>query len=247
MSAACRTSRGCISPRAAPATSLIGTPACAGTGPLPTTIDFPLTRQEESARFEALLFADTQPANGTELGYLRDDIVAGALGMRAAFGINHGDVVFDDLSLYPRYLQILSATGIPWHHCPGNHDINSEARDDRGSRETWKRVFGPRHYAFQHAGATFIMLDNVHYFGHNPGAPRSGTLCRPDRRAAAAVRAQCASACAARASRGRCRCIFRSRPTRTPRVRRTTPPIATRCYGCCQRDRTRSASPGTCT
>jgi len=39
-----------------------------------------------------------------------------------------GDVVFDDLSLYPRYLQILGASGIPWHHCPGNHDIDSEAR-----------------------------------------------------------------------------------------------------------------------
>ena len=95
----------------------------------------------------------------------------------AAFGINHGDVVFDDLSLYPRYLQILGASGIPWHHCPGNHDINSEARDDRTSRETWKRVFGPRHYAFQHAGATFILLDNVHYFGHNPGTPDSGRYC----------------------------------------------------------------------
>ncbi len=122
-----------------------------------------------------MLFADTQPESGTELGYLRDDIVAGALGTKAAFGINHGDVVFDNLALYPRYLQILGATGIPWHHCPGNHDINSEAPDDRHSRETWKRVFGPRHYAFQHGGATFIVLDNVHYFGHNPGSPRSGT------------------------------------------------------------------------
>jgi hypothetical protein len=149
----------------------------AGTGPLPAAIDFPLARQEESAHFEALLFADTQPENDVELGYLRDDIIAGALGLKAAFGINHGDIVFDDLSLYPRYLQILNATGIPWHHCPGNHDLNAEAKDDRHSRETWKRVFGPRHYAFQYAGATFIVLDNVHYFGHNPGAPRSGTYC----------------------------------------------------------------------
>jgi C terminal of Calcineurin-like phosphoesterase/Calcineurin-like phosphoesterase len=149
----------------------------AGTGALPASIDFALMRHDESAGFEALLFADTQPENGTELGYLRDDIIAGALGTKAAFGINHGDVVFDDLSLYPRYLQVLGATGLPWHHCPGNHDINSEARDDRCSRETWKRVFGPRHYAFQHAGATFIVLDNVHYFGHNPGAPGSGTYC----------------------------------------------------------------------
>ena len=140
-------------------------------------IDFPLRRQEERAAFEVSLLADTQPENGAELAYLRDDIVAGALGCGAAFGINHGDVVFDDLSLYPRYLQILGASGIPWHHCPGNHDINSEARDDRSSRETWKRVFGPRHYAFQYAGATFIMLDNVHYFGHNPGTPDSGRYC----------------------------------------------------------------------
>ncbi len=77
-------------------------------------------------------------------------------------------------SLYARYLQIIGATGIPWHHCPGNHDINYEARDDRSSRDTWKRVFGPRHYAFQHGGATFILLDNVHYAGHNPGKPHSG-------------------------------------------------------------------------
>ena len=149
----------------------------AETGPLPASIDFPLVSQIESSRFEVLLFADTQPENGLELSFLRDDIIAGALGSGAAFGINHGDVVFDDLSLYPRYLQLLGATGIPWHHCPGNHDINSQARDDRSSRETWKRVFGPRHYAFQHAGATFVLLDNVHYFGDNPGAPRSGAYC----------------------------------------------------------------------
>jgi hypothetical protein len=149
----------------------------APTGALPAGIDFPLRRQEESARFDVALLADTQPENGAELTYLRDDIIAGALGCGAAFGINHGDVVFDDLSLYPRYRHILGASGIPWHHCPGNHDINSEARDDHTSRETWKRVFGPRHYAFQYAGATFIILDNVYYFGHNPGTPNSGRYC----------------------------------------------------------------------
>jgi hypothetical protein len=55
--------------------------------------------------------------------------------------------------------------------------MNLEARSNRYSRETWKSVFGPRHYAFQYAGATFILLDNVHYFGHNSGAPRSGQYC----------------------------------------------------------------------
>jgi hypothetical protein len=147
----------------------------APTGPLPASIDFALQRRPESTRFEALLLADPQPANACELAYLRDDIIAGTLPIDAAFAIVHGDVAADDLSLYPRYLRLLAATGIPWHHCPGNHDMNWDARDDRTSRETWKGVFGPRHYAFQHGGATFLLLDNVHYHGRNPGRPLSGT------------------------------------------------------------------------
>jgi hypothetical protein len=131
-----------------------------------------LARQDEHRDFEVLLVSDTQPENPAELGYLRDDIAAAMLGVRAAFGINHGDVVADDLSLYPRYLQVLAATGIPWHHCPGNHDLNHAARDDGASRETWKRVFGARHYALQHAGAIFLVLDNVEYFGRASGRYR---------------------------------------------------------------------------
>lgn len=138
----------------------------APTGPLPHSIDFGLIRADEKSQFEALLITDTQPQTHQELDFLRDDIIAGLIGRGAAFGINHGDVMFDDLSLYSRYLRLLGLTGIPWHHCPGNHDLNPEAEDDLYSRETWKRIFGPRHYAFQYASATFIVLDNVRYLGH---------------------------------------------------------------------------------
>ena len=140
-------------------------PVVAPTGALPASLEFPLLRQEERAEFEALLISDTQPENVTELGYVRDDIVAAILDVGAAFGINHGDVVADDLSLYPRYLQILNSTRLTWHHCPGNHDINYTAVDDACSRETWKRTFGPRHYAFQYGEAAFFVLDNVEYLG----------------------------------------------------------------------------------
>jgi hypothetical protein len=146
----------------------------APTGALPRSIDFALRREEENRSFKALLVADTQPANDIELGYLRDDILAGMPEQDAAFAINHGDIVFDDLTLYARYQELIRATGIPWHHCPGNHDINWDGLDDRTSRETWKRVFGPRHYAFQHGEATFIVLDNVHYAGFDPVTRRAG-------------------------------------------------------------------------
>src|SRR6202008_1213946 len=142
------------------------------TGPLPECIDFPLRRQAERKDFEVLLVSDTHPQNATELGYVRNAIASAMLGTGAAFGINHGDVVADNLSLYPRYLQVLAATSIPWHHCPGNHDLNYAARNDGESRETWKRFFGARHYAFQHVGATFLVLDNVEYLGRASGRYR---------------------------------------------------------------------------
>lgn len=137
----------------------------APTGPLPRSIDFPLRRCIEPARFDVLLVADTQPSDETELDYVRDALLTCASASGAAFAIHHGDVMGDDLGLYERYTEMLRATGLAWHHCPGNHDMNLESRDGHEAFETWKRVFGPPHYAFQHGEATFILLNNVEYFG----------------------------------------------------------------------------------
>src|SRR6478672_11328477 len=54
-------------PDGSPGETTYGHPGVAAAGALPASIDFALRRQEESAAFEA--FADTQPANGAELGY----------------------------------------------------------------------------------------------------------------------------------------------------------------------------------
>lgn len=139
---------------------------------LPTSIDFALVPETEASNFQALLLTDTQPDSDEELDFVRDDIIAGLLNRPAAFGISHGDVVGDALHLYPRYQELLSVTGIPWHHCAGNHDIDRSAIADEASRETWKRAFGPRRYAFQYASATFFILDNVEYFGRADGRYR---------------------------------------------------------------------------
>lgn len=152
-------------PSGTPATLGLRFPGVAPTGPLPSSIDFPLRRRDEPERFDVLLVADTQPGNADELGYVRDDAIAGMLRTPAAFGIHHGDVMGDDLSLFPRYLDILGTTGLAWHHCAGNHDLNLDSPDARYAFETWKHTFGPPHYAFEHAGATFIILNTVDYLG----------------------------------------------------------------------------------
>jgi 3',5'-cyclic AMP phosphodiesterase CpdA len=151
-----------------------GTPAALGlryagvapTGPLPASIDFPLRRQTEPTRFNVILFTDPQPESLAELGYVRDDVVAQVAGIDAAFGITTGDLMFDDLSMYPRSNRIVGSIGLPWYNLPGNHDMNYEAPDNRYSRETYKRVFGPRYSAFQYGGVTFFLLDNVEYLGN---------------------------------------------------------------------------------
>ena len=140
-------------------------------GPLPDSIDFLLRRQSESGRFDAVLFTDPQPESLAEVGFIRDDVVAQAVGTESAFGITTGDLMFDDLSFYDRYHRIIGTIGLPWFNVPGNHDINFDAPDNVHSRETFKRVFGARDYAFQHGGATFLMLDNVEYHGTDPARP----------------------------------------------------------------------------
>ncbi len=143
----------------------------APTGPLPASIDFPLRKIDEPTTFEAILFADTQPQSQAEVDWFRDDVVAELIGTRARFGMTLGDILFDDLSLFPRFNGIVAQIGVPWYNVPGNHEMNFLAADDRYSLETFKRFFGPPYYAFEVGNAVFFVLDNIHYFGNGESDP----------------------------------------------------------------------------
>ena len=143
----------------------------APTGPLPEQIDFPLIERQESAQFEAILFADPQPQTQRELDYIRDDVVAELIDTQAAFGITLGDILYDDLSMFPRYNALIAQIGIPWYNVPGNHELNFEADSDEHSLETFKKFFGPPYYAFEYADALFVVLDNIDYQGNGKADP----------------------------------------------------------------------------
>jgi hypothetical protein len=155
-------------------------PGIAPTGPLPASVDFGLVRSPESGDFDVVLFTDPQPESHAELTFVRETAIARVLGMkdaasRIAFGMTTGDVLFDDLSLYPRQTRLVAQMGLPWFHIGGNHDLNFEAPDARHSRETFKRSFGAPYYALEHGGVLFLMLDNVNYLGaHTATANRGG-------------------------------------------------------------------------
>lgn len=134
-------------------------------------IVFALRPRVEPDDFEVLLIADTQAATAAELQFVRHDLLAHTGQTSARFAISHGDVMGDDLSLLPDYTRLLGETGLTWHHCPGNHDLDLAQADPERTFDPWKQHIGPTHSAFQCGRATFILLNTVDVL---PGGGRTG-------------------------------------------------------------------------
>ncbi|HLO99748.1 MAG TPA: calcineurin-like phosphoesterase family protein, partial [Fimbriimonas sp.] len=144
------------------------------TGELPLSIDFALQPQKEDKKFSMILFGDPQPRNQNEIDYIAHDVIEQVARdvkvNNAKFGLSLGDEMFDNLNLYDSLNGIIGTCGIPWYSTVGNHDLNYDSVDNAGSTETWKRVFGPPHYAFNYGPVHFIVLNNVVWHGRaTPG------------------------------------------------------------------------------
>jgi len=152
-------------PAGSPAQKFAGVPP---TGPLPESIDFPLTPQKEPDQFKALLFGDTQPRNVQEVEYMAHDIIEQVVaenGHGASLGVTLGDIVFDDLSVFKPHNQAIALIGIPWYNVLGNHDINLDAPHDAHSDETFESFYGPNYYSFDYGPVHFLALDDVEWQG----------------------------------------------------------------------------------
>jgi len=128
--------------------------------------DFALVPDRRDARkgFEMLVFADSQTGNAREVGYYEQASIAPLVGRtKARLGTTLGDVVNDDLSLYPLLNKATAQLGVPWFHVPGNHDLDFDASDDAHSLHSWRAVYGPDTYAVEEGGASLLFLDDVVY------------------------------------------------------------------------------------
>ena len=133
----------------------------APTGDLPESINFPLYKNKELDQFKMLLFGDIQVASQADVEYLAQDFVEELVGTDAAFGINLGDLVSNQLWLYDSLNKTTALIGIPWYSIIGNHDINFDGQSDKYSDETFERMFGPSYYSFDYGPVHFIALDNI--------------------------------------------------------------------------------------
>jgi len=138
----------------------------APTGPLPEAINFPLIEDPVGDSFECMAFGDTQPYSNREISYVRDTVgrmLVSSDTSNTECLLFEGDVMGDDLSLYPRFRAIIGAGGVPQYWAAGNHDIDFDATDDSDSFDTFRREFGPEYYSFDIGQVHFVVLDNVRY------------------------------------------------------------------------------------
>ncbi len=142
-------------------------PGMAPTGKLPESVNFPLTKAHDSKKFTAIVTGDPQPHSVIEVDYFRDDIVAEMLKEEADIYVALGDIVFDYLDLYPRYIDVVSQLGIPAYNIHGNHDMNYRALTDEYAAETFRDHFGPEYYSFDYGEVHFMVIDDVLYDGWN--------------------------------------------------------------------------------
>ena len=88
-----------------------------------------------------------------------------SLGDRHTFGIACGDIMYDDLSLYPEYERGVQRMGVPLSQVIGNHDLDLEGGVDEESTRTFSERFGPRFYSFDRGAVHYVVMDNVFYHG----------------------------------------------------------------------------------
>ena len=129
---------------------------------------FELESNEGNSRDHSfLVWADTQTQNTFETDLLHEQTVPDALktieqlGQQDIFGVGCGDIMFDDLALYPEYERAVQRLGIPFFQVVGNHDLDMDSATDLGSTVTFNRHFGPRYYSFDRGMVHYVVLDDV--------------------------------------------------------------------------------------
>lgn len=136
------------------------------------TVRFDLARLGvDDTRHGVIVLGDSQTADAAEMGRFHDETVPDVsasvrqLGDLPMVGIANGDILYDDLSLFPEYERAVRRMGIPFGQVVGNHDLDMAVDGDDASTTTFERHFGPTHYSFNRGEVHYVVLDDVFWHG----------------------------------------------------------------------------------
>lgn len=126
--------------------------------------------QSSDENHRMLVLADPQTQTEEELGFLHaqtvPDVQSLLTGSAAeTFGIGLGDIMFDNLDLFPGWEEAVRRMGVPFFQVVGNHDIHFHDHGNAGVTDTFIDHFGPEHYSFDRGAVHYIVLNDVLWHG----------------------------------------------------------------------------------
>ncbi|WP_230684761.1 calcineurin-like phosphoesterase C-terminal domain-containing protein [Cellulomonas sp. JZ18] len=140
----------------------------APTGELPDQVNFPLVRSGLTASHEqhCLIGGDIQTYDLAEVEYARAGAFADLAERTDYTGCGAlfvGDVVGDDLSLYPQTRELVRMINGPARFLPGNHDLDFDATDSAHTFDTFKAHLAPEYYSYDVGKVHVVALNTVEY------------------------------------------------------------------------------------
>ena len=132
------------------------------------TANFSLTPSEEPMdRYQLTIYADPQ----VEVDHVNSipsyEIVLESLAKFSAeasvpqYAIILGDLVGNEVELFPRYKQWISMSRIPTFCLPGNHDHTPGTQTEYDAISEYIKAFGPNNYSVNIGKIHYIFLDDV--------------------------------------------------------------------------------------
>lgn len=135
-------------------------------------MDFELAPREDSGeRHTMLALADVQTEDAADVALFHGDTVPDIRSWLAAhdgtpvFGVAVGDIMWDNLELYPEYERGVREVGVPFFQVVGNHDLVFQARSAEATLSTFMRHFGPSYYSFDVGAVHYVVLQDVLWHG----------------------------------------------------------------------------------
>lgn len=149
----------------------------APTGQLPDQVNFPVVKSAltQSAAQGCVIGADPQTYNVKEVGYAQNgafDDLAERGDYAGCGALFVGDIVGDDLSLFPRSRELTSLLNGPARFLPGNHDLDFDTPNRAHSFDTFRAKLGPTYFSYDVGNAHVVALSSIDY-PINPPPSRS--------------------------------------------------------------------------
>lgn len=138
------------------------------TGALPDKVNFPLaqSRLTQSPEQHCAVGADVQTYDQEEVGFAQNGAFADLAARTDYAGCGAlfiGDIVGDDLSLYPQTRELTSMLNGPVRFLPGNHDLDFDALDGEHEFDSYRAQFGPEYYSYDAGKTHVVALSNITY------------------------------------------------------------------------------------